>query len=109
MVYPGATHSRFEHSLGVSDIATRIFDVVVREENLRNVHDYLDVDRETIGYWRNVLRVAALCHDAGHLPFSHAAESDLLPTGWNHERLTFNLIMDGPLTEKIPETLSSEL
>ena len=101
MVYPGATHSRFEHSLGVSDIATRIFDVVVREEHLRSVHDLLDVDRETIGYWRNVLRVAALCHDAGHLPFSHAAESELLPAGWNHERLTLNLIMDGPLTNTI--------
>lgn len=101
MVYPGATHSRFEHSLGVSDIATRIFDVVVREENLRNVRDLLAVDQETIGYWRNVLRVAALCHDVGHLPFSHAAESELLPSGWNHERLTMELIMDGPLSETI--------
>ena len=101
MVYPGATHSRFEHSLGVSDIASRIFDVVVREENLRNVRDLLAVDQETIGYWRNVLRVAALCHDVGHLPFSHAAESELLPSGWNHERLTMKLIMDGPLSETI--------
>lgn len=31
--------------------------------------------------------MAALCHDIGHLPFSHANE-DLLPDGWNHERLT---------------------
>ena len=107
MVYPGATHSRFEHSLGVSDIATRIFDVVVREENLRNVRDLLAVDQETIEYWRNVLRVAALCHDAGHLPFSHAAESELLPAGWNHERLTLDLIMDGPLTETIQNMIPS--
>ena len=101
MVYPGATHSRFEHSLGVSDIATRIFDVVVREDNIRNVRERLGVDQETIEYWRNVLRVAALCHDAGHLPFSHAAESDLLPSGWNHERITMDLIVDGPLTHTI--------
>ena len=103
MVYPGATHSRFEHSLGVADIATRIFDIIVREDKLGNVRERLGVDRETIQYWRNVLRVAALCHDAGHLPFSHAAESDLLPSGWNHERITMNLIVDGPLTDFIRE------
>jgi HD superfamily phosphohydrolase len=45
-----------------------------------------------LGYWRRVVRLAALCHDVGHLPFSHAAEHDLLPQGWNHERLTFDLI-----------------
>ena len=101
MVYPGATHSRFEHSLGVADVATRIFDVVVREDNLRAVQDRLEVSREAIGYWRNVLRVAALCHDAGHLPFSHAAEAELLPSGWNHERITKALIEDSPLSETI--------
>ena len=31
--------------------------------------------------------MAALCHDVGHLPFSHASE-DLLPAGWDHERIT---------------------
>ena len=101
MVYPGATHSRFEHSLGVCDVATRIFDIVVREDNLREVRSRLNVDDETIVYWRNVLRVAALCHDVGHLPFSHAAESDLLPSGWNHERITKALITEGPLADTI--------
>ena len=101
MVYPGATHSRFEHSLGVADVATRIFDVVVREDNLRDVRDRLDLNHESISYWRSVLRIAALCHDAGHLPFFHAAESDLLPSGWNHERMTKVLIVDGPLAETI--------
>ena len=101
MVYPGATHSRFEHSLGVADVATRIFDVVVREDNLRAVQDRLEVNRADIDYWRNVLRVAALCHDAGHLPFSHAAEAELLPSGWNHERITKTLIEDSPLADAI--------
>ena len=36
--------------------------------------------------------MAALCHDIGHLPFSHAAEKELLPEGWDHERLTDELI-----------------
>jgi HD superfamily phosphohydrolase len=35
LVYPGATHRRFEHSLGVMDLAGRVFDVVTNEENIR--------------------------------------------------------------------------
>ena len=37
--------------------------------------------------------MAALCHDLGHLPFSHAAEKQLLPPGWDHERLTSEIIL----------------
>src|SRR5271166_1394617 len=37
--------------------------------------------------------MAALCHDTGHLPFSHAAERELLPEGWDHERLTREIIL----------------
>src|SRR5260370_28525840 len=36
--------------------------------------------------------LAALCHDIGHLPFSHAAEKELLPQKWDHERLTRELV-----------------
>src|SRR5437868_14849089 len=35
LVYPGATHKRFDHSLGVMDVASRIFDIVT---DLENVH-----------------------------------------------------------------------
>jgi len=37
--------------------------------------------------------MAGLCHDIGHLPFSHAAEVRLLPDGWTHESLSWELIM----------------
>lgn len=40
------------------------------------------------------LRVAALCHDVGHLPFSHAAEKELLPKGRTHEKITAAIIRD---------------
>ena len=50
---------------------------------------------------RRVLRVAALCHDTGHLPFSHAAEFELLPSGWNHELITRALIYEGPLADGV--------
>ena len=96
LVYPGATHKRFEHSLGVMELAGRVFDVLT---HLENIHpEILDVlpeisKRDRLGYWRNALRMAALCHDVGHFPFSHAAEKELLPGGWNHERMTREIIL----------------
>jgi HD superfamily phosphohydrolase len=97
LVYPGATHRRFEHSLGVMDVSSRIYDVVTDPENL-----YHDSIRELVprrsstyewSYWRRVLRMAALCHDTGHLPFSHAAEAALLPNGTHHEHLSKYIIL----------------
>jgi uncharacterized protein len=76
-VYPGASHSRFEHSLGVMYVASKLFEAVV--ESSRSVLT------ETFGYtngglsrdWQ-IVRLAALLHDIGHAPFSHATEH-LLP------------------------------
>ena len=62
MVFPGATHSRFAHSLGVYHIARRLADVIARQR-----HD-CDADRERVAL------LAALLHDIGHGPFSHAFE-----------------------------------
>lgn len=96
LVYPGATHRRFEHSLGVMELAGRAFDVVTHAENLvegvRNQFPEI-ANEDTRRYWRRVVRMAALCHDLGHLPFSHAAEKQLLPGGWTHERLSKELIL----------------
>jgi len=89
LVYPGATHKRFEHSLGVMELAGRVFDVVTEDatDEIRARLAPLN-NRDELRYWRRVLRMAALCHDVGHLPFSHAAEKQLLPDGWDHEGLT---------------------
>lgn len=100
LVYPGATHKRFEHSLGVMDLATRIFDTVTRKENLQHESVRSIVGTEDqLRYWRRVLRMAALCHDIGHLPFSHAAEDELLPDGWDHEKITAELILSEGMRE----------
>jgi uncharacterized protein len=99
LVYPGATHKRFEHSLGVMDIASRIYDVVTSPENVvEEVRDIIP-DEDGKRYWRAVLRMAALCHDVGHLPFSHAAEKELLPDGYDHERLTKDIIQSNEMVE----------
>ena len=96
MVYPGATHRRFEHSLGVMELASQIFDVVTNQENLRlgvfeEFRDELTNQRD---YWRKVVRAAALCHDLGHLPFSHATEEGLLEKGVSHEVFSARLICE---------------
>ena len=100
-VYPGATHKRFEHSLGVMELAGRAFDVLTDPVNLTSeVRDaFPDLfrarqGREKLGYWRRVVRLGALCHDIGHLPFSHAVEEELLPPGMNHEDLSGRLITE---------------
>ena len=100
LVYPGATHKRFEHSLGVMELASKIYDVVTAQQNI--FHDSVRniiPDEEGKRYWKAVLRMAALCHDVGHLPFSHAAEDELLPKGYDHERLTQDLIRSSEMNQ----------
>lgn len=95
LLYPGASHKRFEHSLGVMELAGRIFDIVTHPDNVTDAIRRLlpeITQRDKLGYWRRVLRMAALCHDTGHLPFSHAAEKALLPRGWDHERISRAII-----------------
>jgi hypothetical protein len=96
LVYPGATHRRFEHSLGVMELATQVYGVITRSDRLsREVRSVLQIGQGfDMEYWCRVLRMAALCHDIGHLPFSHAAEKELLPDGVNHESLTYEMIVD---------------
>jgi HD superfamily phosphohydrolase len=76
-VYPGAMHTRFEHSLGVMHTATSLYDSIVRNSSgvLKSELAY-----DTAGFerYRILVRLAALLHDVGHAPFSHAAE-ELFP------------------------------
>ncbi len=77
MVYPGAMHTRFEHSLGVMHVAARMFDSIrrKREDFLKSELGFNDagLDRDRV-----LVRLAALLHDVGHAPFSHASE-ELMP------------------------------
>ncbi len=100
LVYPGATHKRFEHALGVMDLASKVYDVATRTDHVsdrvRNLFDAVG-NEDLRRYWRRVIRMAALCHDIGHLPFSHAAEDDLFPAGFKHEDMTAKLIKSAEL------------
>jgi HD superfamily phosphohydrolase len=99
-VYPGATHKRFEHSLGVMEMASRIFESVFGGRLSDQVHHRIaaELEPEKRGYWHRVVRIAALLHDIGHLAFSHSSES-LLPEAWNHERLTAAMILESEIKD----------
>ena len=71
MVYPGANHTRFEHSLGVVQMATEMFDNITRQEHSL---EKLGIKKEGLKRTRKIIRLAALLHDIGHPPFSHAGE-----------------------------------
>ena len=64
--FPGATHSRYAHSIGAFHLAGAAFDAAVRDDPFSS-----PARRAAL---RSAVRLAALCHDLGHAPFSHAAE-----------------------------------
>ena len=64
LVYPGAVHTRFDHSLGTCAMASRLLDVLERHGT--------PVPAET----RRVVLAAALVHDVGHIPFGHTIEDE---------------------------------
>lgn len=103
-VYPGATHSRFSHSLGVMEFATRAFDSICAKRGAtleKHFHEYPYFKEKPLDKARQVLRLAALLHDTGHAPFSHAAES-IIQEDENHESLSVRIIKHETLTGEFP-------
>ncbi|EFJ23929.1 hypothetical protein SELMODRAFT_102606 [Selaginella moellendorffii] len=88
LVYPGASHSRFEHSLGVYKLAR------MTVENLaKNVPPELGITASDI----TTVSLAGLLHDVGHGPFSHVFDNEFLPRimpghKWSHEDMSTRMI-----------------
>ncbi|KFK33121.1 hypothetical protein AALP_AA6G333600 [Arabis alpina] len=88
MVYPGAVHSRFEHSLGVYCLAGETVEKLKKFQGAE-----LDIDAYDI----QTVRLAGLLHDVGHGPFSHMFEREFLPKvrgdcEWSHESMSVKMI-----------------
>ena len=79
-VYPGATHSRFQHSIGAYHLMSQAL-TTLREKGI-------EISEEE----REAALLAILLHDIGHGPFSHALEFIVVP-GINHEAISL-LVMD---------------
>ncbi len=84
LVYPGATHSRFEHALGAYHLARRTLARLHEEGALEGIA----ADESA------VVAAAALLHDVGHYPFSHALEEIGVP---HHEEISRPLLMEGEI------------
>ncbi len=74
LVFPGATHTRFSHSLGACHLAGKVFDQLLQSTSEELEAHY---SSDSLQYFKRLLRYAALLHDVGHPPFSHAAEQAL--------------------------------
>jgi putative nucleotidyltransferase with HDIG domain len=105
LVYPGALHTRFDHTLGVAHVAGQMADELALD-----------------GQERRLVRLAALLHDIGHGPFSHVSEYALdryadrksLPKGLKkekiHEIITGHLIRSHePLVNRLGQEKCNEI
>ena len=91
-VYPGATHSRFEHSLGVYRNALLFARRLNQFDAFRNAVDDSRLE---------ALVVAALLHDIGHWPWCHAIEDLALPTIPKHEAVAEWIIQESEIADLI--------
>jgi HD superfamily phosphohydrolase len=91
LVFPGAEHTRFAHSLGAAHVMVRML------ARMRSMQDALPVDLRIDGQDEADALAAALLHDLGHGPFSHLFE-EVMPEARRHEDWTLDVVLD-PATE----------
>src|SRR5437763_8233293 len=94
LVYPGATHTRFEHALGTYHLARGTLAAMSEREGLGGA----DAEEQA------VVRAAALLHDVGHYPFSHALEEI---GQLHHESVARPLIIGGEIAAVLAGTIGS--
>ncbi len=95
LVYPGATHSRFEHALGTHHLSRRTLALLCEAEDAASITE----DEQAI------VRSAALLHDVGHYPFSHALEEI---GALHHEAVARPLITEGSVASLLASRLGKD-
>lgn len=76
-VFPGATHTRFEHSIGVAYLSNRLSHHLIKSSKENKTFNFFDINSES-----NVrcVTLAGLLHDLGHGPFSHLFDRKVIKT-----------------------------
>ena len=92
LVYPGATHSRFEHSLGVYRNALLFLRRLVHDDQFSSVVSRMGAE---------AFLITALLHDIGHWPFCHPLEDMQLPSLPEHEHRVRDLLTNSDLDRAI--------
>lgn len=95
LVYPGATHTRLSHSLGVFDIARRVI------RRLMQLSDAPDLTLDGV----KAFLAAALLHDLGHFPYTHSFKD--LPLA-EHEVLTGRLVENRPISDLLRDRMGAD-
>jgi HD superfamily phosphohydrolase len=112
VAYPNATHTRFEHSLGVAWLAKRFLEKIISIESV--TLNYYEDPKDTsklIGFFEQIRHkkaltiIAALLHDVGHGPLSHIIEEY---TGVEHEKWTKEIILGKTEIHELLENFDSE-
>lgn len=93
LVFHGAEHTRFGHSLGVMHLVTKAFNSAIQDYEE-------DFPKPKVEWCIQVLRLIGLLHDIGHAPFSHASES-VFPEGIEHEDYTAKIIKETEIADII--------
>lgn len=72
LVYPGAVHTRFVHSLGTLQVAERLVQTAKTNHSVYQHRHLLDVGP----YPHLLIRLTALLHDVAHIPYGHTLEDE---------------------------------
>lgn len=85
-VYPAAIHTRFEHSIGVYHLTGRMLEKILQQypDKEYDIPEISETKIKLTGDLVECIKIAGLCHDIGHGPFSHVFDNILLKK-INHE------------------------
>lgn len=106
-VFPNAIHTRFEHSIGTYYLAGKLLDQLIKNSDGKHISECLSkiqelTEHELSPYICELIKIAALCHDLGHGPFSHVFDDVFIPAiGKSDSPFAAHEIRSGILLEKI--------
>lgn len=105
LVYHGAEHTRFGHSLGVMHLVSKAFHSAIENAKSNALTEKKAKEvftPEKVDWYEQILRLIALTHDLGHAPFSHASES-VFDDKLTHEDYTEKIIQETEISNIINE------